>query len=79
MKKIIGIIIILLLLLPWHNPAKAQARKSTWVRPYTTRSGKYVSGHTRKGYSSSPYAYKRRAYNRAYYQRNKWRYKSRRR
>jgi hypothetical protein len=79
MKRMLPFALILSVLLLFFWDSEAQTRKSTWVRPYTTRSGKYVSGHARKGYSTSPHAYKRRAYNRAYYQRNKWRYKSRRR
>lgn len=42
-------------------------RKSSYVKPYVTRTGKIVSGHYRKSYSTSPSAYKNRAKSRYYY------------
>jgi len=42
-------------------------RKSSYVKPYVTRSGKIVSGHYRKSYSTSPSVFKNRAKSRYYY------------
>ena len=42
-------------------------RKPSYVKPYVTRTGKIVSGHYRKSYSTSPSAYKNRARSRYYY------------
>ena len=41
--------------------------KSSYVKPYVTRSGKIVSGHYRKSYSTSPSVFKNRAKSRYYY------------
>jgi hypothetical protein len=78
MRKLIPVVIILLALLLVFRQSGGPVRKPVWVDPYTTRNGKFVPGHTRKAYSTDPQAFKKRAYNRAYYQRNKWRYRSRR-
>jgi hypothetical protein len=42
-------------------------RKSSFVRPYITRKGKFVSGHYRRSYNTRPSAYKSRIRSRAYY------------
>ena len=42
-------------------------RKSSYVKPYVTRTGKIVSGHFRKSYSTSPNVFKNRAKSRYYY------------
>jgi len=42
-------------------------RKSSFVRPYITRKGKFVSGHYRRSYNTSPGAYKSRIRSIVYY------------
>jgi hypothetical protein len=42
-------------------------RKSSFVRPYITRKGKFVSGHYRRSYNAKPGAYKSRIRSRVYY------------
>lgn len=42
-------------------------RKSSFVRPYITRKGKFVSGHYRKSYNLRPNAYKSRFRSKVYY------------
>jgi hypothetical protein len=42
-------------------------RKSSYVKPYVTRSGKIVRGHARKSISTSPNAFKSRAKSKYYY------------
>jgi hypothetical protein len=42
-------------------------RKSSYIKPYVTRSGKIVRGHFRKSYSTSPSVFKNRAKSRYYY------------
>lgn len=42
-------------------------RKSSFVRPYITRKGKFVSGHYRRSYNTRPGAYKSRIRSRVYY------------
>ncbi len=49
-----------------HYGLMAQ-RKSSYVKPYVTRSGKIVRGHYRKSYSTSPSVFKNRAKSRYYY------------
>lgn len=41
--------------------------KSSFVRPYITRKGKFVSGHYRRSNNTSPGAYKSRIRSRVYY------------
>ncbi len=48
------------------NKLSAQ-RKASYVKPYVTRTGKIVSGHYRKSYSTSPNVYKNRAKSKYYY------------
>ena len=42
-------------------------RKSSFVKPYITRKGKFVSGHYRKSYNLKPNAYKSRIRSKVYY------------
>lgn len=42
-------------------------RKSSFVKPYITRKGKFVSGHYRKSYNLRPNAYKSRIRSKVYY------------
>jgi hypothetical protein len=46
-----------------------------YVKPYHTRTGKVVKGHTRKSVSTNPNAVKRQNYNKGYYHRNSFRYR----
>jgi hypothetical protein len=70
MKKLrityLAVIWILSLLTLSINKLKAQ-RKPSYVKPYVTRTGKIVSGHYRKSYSTSPNVFKNRAKSRYYY------------
>ena len=43
-------------------------RKSSFVKPYITRKGKFVSGHYRKSYNLKPNAFKSRIRSKVYYQ-----------
>ncbi len=47
---------------------------NSYVKPYHTRTGKFVKGHVRKSVSTSPNAVKRQNYSKGYYQRHKSRY-----
>jgi hypothetical protein len=60
------IVFVLVFVLQNHIHVSAQ-RKSSYVKPYVTRSGKIVSGHYRKSYSTSPSVFKNRAKSRYYY------------
>lgn len=42
-------------------------RKSSFVRPYITRKGKFVSGHYRRSYNTRTGAFKSRIRSRVYY------------
>lgn len=42
-------------------------RKSSFVKPYITRKGKFVNGHYRKSYNTKPSAYKSRIRSKVYY------------
>ncbi len=42
-------------------------RKSSFVKPYITREGKFVSGHYRKSYNLKRNAYKSRIRSKVYY------------
>ena len=42
-------------------------RKSSFVKPYITRKGKFVSGHYRKSYNTKPSAYKSKIRSKVYY------------
>ena len=54
---------------------KTEAGSSnSYVKPYHTRTGKFVKGHVRKSISTSPNAVKRQNYSKGYYQRHKSRY-----
>ncbi len=70
MKKIqISFLLVLLIfctLILSNNNLIAQ-RKPSYVKPYVTRTGKIVSGHYRKSYSTSPNVFKNRAKSRYYY------------
>ena len=70
MKKFFTCSLILILtlssLLLSINKLSAQ-RKASYVKPYVTRTGKIVSGHYRKSYSTSPSVFKNRAKSRYYY------------
>jgi len=59
----LGIFLVLILL---SNDLMAQ-RKSSYVKPYITRRGKFVSGHFRRSYNLKPNAYKSRMRSRIYY------------
>jgi hypothetical protein len=48
------------------NELSAQ-RKLSFVKPYITRKGKFVSGHYRKSYNLKPNAYKSRIRSKVYY------------
>ncbi|MEN9325947.1 MAG: hypothetical protein RI943_358 [Bacteroidota bacterium] len=70
MKKLhtysLVLIVILSSLALSINKLPAQ-RKASYVKPYVTRTGKIVSGHYRKSYSTSPNVFKNRAKSRYYY------------
>ena len=70
MKKIqisfLLVILIFCTLILCNNNLIAQ-RKPSYVKPYVTRTGKIVSGHYRKSYSTSPNVFKNRAKSRYYY------------
>ena len=55
------------------NHSKSETSNS-YVKPYHTRTGKFVKGHVRKSISTSPNAVKRQNYSKGYYQRHKSRY-----
>ncbi len=59
-------IVIIFLSLFTISDLEAQ-RKSSFVRPYITRKGKFVSGHYRKSYNLKPNAYKSRIRSKVYY------------
>lgn len=59
-------LLIFTFLLQTQNSLIAQ-RKSSYVKPHVTRTGKIVSGHYRKSYSTSPNVFKNRASSRYYY------------
>lgn len=60
---LIGISFIILL-----SSSKLSAqRKSSFVKPYITRKGKFVSGHYRKSYNLRPNAYKSKIRSKVYY------------
>lgn len=59
----IGISLILVLFV---TDLSAQ-RKSSFVKPHITRKGKFVRGHIRRSYNTSPSAYKSRIRSRVYY------------
>ncbi len=65
-KSFLLVLLIFCSLILSINNLVAQ-RKSGYVKPYLTRTGKIVSGHYRKSYSTSPSAYKNRARSRYYY------------
>lgn len=65
-KRYCAFLLIFTFLLQTQNGLMAQ-RKSSYVKPYVTRSGKIVSGHYRKSYSTSPSVFKNRAKSRYYY------------
>ena len=60
---LVGMSIIILLL---SSDLFAQ-RKSSFVGPYITRKGKFVSGHYRGSYNFRPNAYKSRIRSKIYY------------
>ncbi len=60
------IVFVLVFVLQNHIQVSAQ-RKSSYVKPYVTRTGKIVNGHYRKSYSNSPNVFKNRAKSRYYY------------
>ena len=70
MKKLqnsfLALMILLLSAFSISNNLAAQ-RKPSYVKPYVTRTGKIVSGHYRKSYSTSPNVFKNRAKSRYYY------------
>jgi len=68
MMVLIGIVIL-------SNKDNEPSSNNSYVKPYHTRSGKFVKGHVRKSVSTSPNAYKKRIYSKGYYQRNKFRYR----
>jgi hypothetical protein len=65
-KKHFIILLVLTFLLQTQDGLMAQ-RKPSYVKPYVTRTGKIVSGHYRKSYSTSPNVFKNRAKSRYYY------------
>jgi hypothetical protein len=70
MKRILKIfkLIVFVFVFVLQNKIEVSAqRKSSYVKPYVTRSGKIVSGHYRKSYSTSPSVFKNRAKSRYYY------------
>ncbi len=60
------ILLLVIFLLQSQGGLMAQ-RKASYVKPYVTRTGKIVSGHYRKSYSTSPSVFKNRAKSRYYY------------
>jgi hypothetical protein len=70
MKRILKIfkLIVFVFVFVLQNKIEVSAqRKSSYVKPYVSRSGKIVSGHYRKSYSTSPSVFKNRAKSRYYY------------
>jgi len=70
MKKVYNsfFILMMILLTSFLNSNNLTAqRKPSYVKPYVTRTGKIVSGHYRKSYSTSPNVFKNRAKSRYYY------------
>jgi hypothetical protein len=65
--------IIILIVFVSGNFTKSESSNS-YVKPYHTRTGKFVKAHVRKSVSISPNAVKRQNYSKAYYQRHKSRY-----
>jgi hypothetical protein len=66
--NVYSIVLILILSSLTLNINKLSAqRKASYVKPYVTRTGKIVSGHYRKSYSTSPSVFKNRAKSRYYY------------
>ncbi len=63
-KYIIALIFTLSILFSYEINAQ---RKSSFVSPYITRKGKFVSGHYRSSYNFRPNAYKSRMRSRIYY------------
>jgi hypothetical protein len=63
-KYIIALVVTLSILFSFEINAQ---RKSSFVRPYITRKGKFVSGHYRKSYNLKPNAYKSRIRSKVYY------------
>ncbi len=68
----IGIIISILYLLGCGDitEKKEFSRKSTYVKPYVTRTGKIVKGSVRKSWSSSPKRIQNRNRSKSYQYRN---------
>lgn len=68
MKRFLKIYKLIVFVFVLHNQIEVSAqRKSSYVKPYVTRSGKIVIGHYRKSYSTSPGVFKNRAKSRYYY------------
>jgi hypothetical protein len=63
-KYIIALVVTLSILFSFEINAQ---RKSSFVRPYITRKGEFVSGHYRKSYNLKPNAYKSRIRSKVYY------------
>ena len=67
-SKIFKLIVFVFVFVLQNKIEVSAQRKSSYVKPYVTRSGKIVSGHYRKSYSTSPSVFKNRAKSRNYYQ-----------
>ena len=71
--SIIMMVIIVMVVVISGNNTESNSSNS-YVKPYHTRTGKFVKGHVRKSISTSPNAVKRQNYSKGYYQRHKSRY-----
>jgi hypothetical protein len=71
--SIIMMVIIVMVVVISGNNTESNSSNS-YVKPYHTRTGKFVKGHVRKSTSTSPNAVKRQNYSKGYYQRHKSRY-----
>jgi hypothetical protein len=69
MIAIIGFVIVV------SSKGSDTGSNNSYVKPYHTRTGKFVKGHVRKSVSTSPNAVKKRNYSKGYYYRNKFRYR----
>lgn len=68
---IVGIITFVVFISGNYNESGSS---NSYVKPYLTRTGKFVKAHVRKSVSTSPNAVKRQNYSKGYYQRHKSRY-----
>jgi hypothetical protein len=69
------IMIVLIGFVIFSSKDNDSSSNNSYVKPYNTRTGKFVKGHVRKSVSTSPNALKKRNYSKGYYYRNKYRYR----